>query len=186
MKKFKEIESKMSSKQKIWIFFYNIILFLGLFLIIFEVLIYRKTIISIYIPISIILIVGLLAFYFNKKNYNKIYPSANNFISIIQNIMSWGFITSYLFLAINYYLAEKTITNYKLKIKGKSSMPGSKYHREDREPLVKVDYFTFEKELVFNFEDTDKVNSADSVEVSVRKGRLGFDILDSYDVINNK
>jgi hypothetical protein len=65
-------------------------------------------------------------------------------------------------------------------------MPGSKYHRSERQPLVIFDYFGFEKELVFHFSDTEKVNSADIVKVSIKKGGLGFDILESYDVVINK
>jgi len=57
-------------------------------------------------------------------------------------------------------------------------MSGTKGHRDERQPLVTIDYFSFEKELVFRFVDTDKVNRADSVTVVVRKGGLGFDILD--------
>ena len=63
-------------------------------------------------------------------------------------------------------------------------MSGPKGHREERQPLVTIDYFSFEKELVFRYVDTDKVNRADSVTVVVRKGGLGFDILDNYDVFN--
>ena len=42
-------------------------------------------------------------------------------------------------------------------------MSGSKGHRNERKSLVRIDYFNFEKELVFRFEDTDKVNEAVSV-----------------------
>ena len=63
-------------------------------------------------------------------------------------------------------------------------MSGPKGHSDERQPLVTIDYFSFEKELVFRYVDTDKVNRADSVTVVVRKGGLGFDILDNYDVFN--
>jgi hypothetical protein len=178
----KTIEMETEKKGKLWKVFYTLMFFLGLILIVFEISIYRKTIIDTYIPISIILVVGLFAFYFNKQHYKKTYSLKSNFYPIMQNLISWGFISSYIFLATNYYLAENVITNYKFKIKGKSSMPGSKHHRSEREPLVRFDYFDFEKELVFHFSDTEKVNYADSVKVSVKKGGLAFDILESYDV----
>ena len=87
-------------------------------------------------------------------------------------------------MAVNYYLADKTITEYKFEIKEKSSMPGFKGHRNERKPLVRIDYSNIEKELVFRYVDTEKVNKADRVTVMVRKGGLGFDILDDYDVFN--
>ncbi|SOD14597.1 hypothetical protein SAMN06297358_1654 [Pedobacter xixiisoli] len=62
-------------------------------------------------------------------------------------------------------------------------MPGRKHHRNERQPLVRIDYFSFEKELVFRYADTDKINKADSVRVTVRKGGLDFDVLEDYDVL---
>lgn len=182
MKKTIEIQSKTEKKGKLWKGYYTLMFFLGLVLIIFEISIYRNTIIEVYIPISIILVIGLFAFYFNKQHYKKTYSLKGNFYPIMQNLISWGFISGYIFLATNYYFAENLTTNYKFKIKEKSSMPGSKYHRSESQPLVRFDYFNFEKELVFTFSDTEKVNSADSVKVFVRKGGLGFDILEDYDV----
>lgn len=61
-------------------------------------------------------------------------------------------------------------------------MSGSRHHRDERKPLVTIDYFNFEKELAFRHADTEKVKNADSVIVSIRKGKLGFDILEDYDV----
>lgn len=182
MKKTIEIQPETEKKEKLWKVFYTLMFFLGLILIVFEISIYRKTIIDTYFPISIILVIGLFAFYFNKQHYKKTYSLKGNFYPIMQNFISWGFISCYIFMAINYYLAENVTTNYRFKIKEKSSMPDSKNHRSEREPLVRFDYFNFEKELVFHFSDTEKVNSADSVKVFVRKGGLGFDILESYDI----
>ncbi len=170
--------------ERFWKAFYAVTGFCGLVLMVFEIFIYRKTIIETYIPISIILIVGFSTFYFNKQHYKKTYILTGNFFPIMQNLISWGFVSCYIFMATNYYLADKTTTEYRFLIKEKSSMIGSKHHRDERKPLVTIDYFKFEKELVFRYADTDKVDKADSVMVTVRKGGLGFDILDDYDVFN--
>ena len=170
--------------EKFWKGFYATTGFLGLVVMVFEILIYRQTIIEIYIPISIILFVGFVTFYFNRQLYKKIYLLTGNFYPIIQNLISWGFISCYIFMATNYYLADKTTTEYRFEIKEKSSMPGSNRHRSERKPLVRIDYFNLEKELVFRYTDTDKVNKADSVMVTIRKGGLGFNVLDDYDVFN--
>ena len=182
MKKTIEVQKEIEKKEKKWKVFYTLMFFLGLLLMLFEIFIYRITIIDVYFPISIILVIGFFAFFFNKQHYKKTYSLKGNFYPIMQNLISWGFISCYIFMAINYYLAENVTTNYRFKIKEKSSMPGSKHHRSERSPLVRFDYFGFEKELVFHFSDTEKVNSADSVKVFVRKGGLGFDILESYDI----
>lgn len=170
--------------EMLWKGFYTVTGFLGLVLLVFEICIYRKTIIQNYIPISIILIVGFMAFFFNRQHYKKTYMLTGNFFALLQNLISWGFISCYGFVAVNYYLAEKETAEYRFLIQEKSSMSGSKGHRNERKPLVSIDYFGFEKELVFGYADTDKVNKADSVILSVRKGGFGFDILGYYDVVD--
>ncbi|TDO73649.1 hypothetical protein EV143_105247 [Flavobacterium chryseum] len=183
MRKVKVVKEKTESKEDWkWKSFYFFVLMIGIILTIFEINIFRKTLISKYIPISIILVTGFIGFLFNKKHFKKIYSTSGNFIIIIQNLVSWGFISCYLFMAINYYLARPIIENYKAKIIEKSSMPGQKGSRIERHPLVRFKYFDFEKELVFKFKDTEKVNLADSVKINLKKGRLGFDVLESYDV----
>ncbi|HEY0031550.1 MAG TPA: hypothetical protein VGC65_12370 [Bacteroidia bacterium] len=170
--------------KKFWKIFYALTGFLGSVLMFFGIFIYRQTIIDTYIPISIIIAVCFFTFYFNRKHYKKTYLLTGNFFPIMQNLISWGFISCYIFMATNYYLADKTTTEYRFLIKEKSWMSGSKHHRGERKPLVTIDYFKFEKELVFRYADTDEVNKADSVIVKVRKGGLGFDILDDYNVFN--
>nr|WP_199003483.1 hypothetical protein [Flavobacterium sp. ASV13] len=155
---------------------------IGLILAVFEIEIFRKTLIVVYIPISIIIGTGFIGFYFSNEHYKKIYSTSGNFITLLQNLGSWGFICCYLFMAANYYLANPVVKNYQAKIIAKSSMPGPKGSRSEREPLVRFKYFDFEKELVFKFRDTEKVSSADSVKINIKKGGLGFGVLESYDV----
>ena len=102
----------------------------------------------------------------------------------MQNLASWGFISCYVFMATNYYLGDKPAIEHRFLVKEKYSMLGWRHHRNERIPVVRIDYFKFEKDLVFRYEDTDKINNADSVIVTVRKGGLGFDVLDDYDVLN--
>ncbi|MFZ0597175.1 MAG: hypothetical protein WAM46_09355 [Flavobacterium sp.] len=183
MKNVTGIKGKPASKKEWkWKFFYSSIFMIGIVLLFFEIAIFKKTLINLYIPISILLVTGLIGFLISKKHLKKIYSNSGNFIIIIQNLVSWGFISCYLFMALNYYLASPIIKNCQAKIIEKSSMPGPKGSRSERAPLVKFNYFGFEKELVFKFEDTEQVNSANNVKVRVRSGGLGFDILQSYDV----
>lgn len=183
MKKQKR-QNHIVKNEKLWKIFYNSMFFLGMILMLLEISIYRKTIVNIYTPISIVLTVGLFAFILNKKHYKRVFSLTRNFIPLIQSLGSWGFITCSIFMAANYYLAEKTVTKYEIAIKEKSSMPGSKGRRGERQPLVRIKYFDIEKELVFRYSETEKVNNADSVAVTIKKGLLGFDILQDYKVLN--
>lgn len=170
-------------KHSFWEKLYAVSILLGVLAIGYEIPIFRHTMISVYIPISIILSVGFLAYYFNKQHYKKVCSVDGNFLPFLQNVVSWGFMACYLFMAANFYFADQTITRYKFSIKEKISMRGSRGYYTQRKPLVTIDYFNFEKVLVFQNEDTAKVNSADSVNISVRKGWLGFDVIEAYGVI---
>lgn len=170
----------LRERERSWKIFYGSILFLGLILIICEISIYRKTLIPLYIPLSILLTVGIVTYFLSRKHYKTIYSSPSNFVLIAQNMLSWGCIACYVFMASNYYLAEKQTTKYTFVIQKKSSLPGTKYNREKRQPLATINYFGFEKELVFAYSDTHKFNSSKKIKVVVKKGSLGFDILDNY------
>lgn len=167
-----------------WKIFYFLILIIGVFFAILEILIFRKTLINVFVPVLIVFITGFIAFLFDRRRYKKTYSLKNNFFPIFQSIVSYGFIFCYLFMAVNYYLASPVIEDYKAIIKEKSSMPGSKHHRNESEPLVRFEYFGFKKELIFEFNEIDKVKAADSVRVKIKKGRLGFNIIESYDVFD--
>ena len=62
-------------------------------------------------------------------------------------------------------------------------MPGGKGRRNEREPLVTFDYFEEEKELVFGHSETAQVEQANKVLVSIKKGRFGYDIVSSRQLI---
>lgn len=87
-------------------------------------------------------------------------------------------------MATNYYLADNENRTLKFRIKSKSSMTGPKRRRDERKPLATIDYFGFEKELVFQYRDTEKVKNADEITLTIRKGLLGYDILGHYDTVD--
>ncbi len=170
--------------QNKWKVFYSLTLLIGIFLMVLEIHIYRVTIVRATIPISIILAVGLTTFFLNKDHLKKTGDVEGPFLPLIQSTASWGFMACYLFMATNYYLADDQLKEVRFEIKSKRSMPGPKGRREERKPLVTIDYFGFEKELIFEFSDTERVENADEVTLTVRKGLLGFDIFERYDVVD--
>jgi predicted membrane protein len=173
-----------SSNNKNWKIFYTLTGLVGLILAVFIVQLYRLTLINYIIPLIIVIVVGLVVGFFNRNHYHEIYPNYSSFYSYLQNVFSWGFIVAYAFLAINYYCINSNPIGYKFKIESKDSMPGPKNHRSERQPLVHINYNGFDKELVFEYEQTYKVNKADSVIVYAQKGALGFDILARYDLVD--
>lgn len=176
-------KSKQLSKLNV---FDQLTILTGLVLIGFATGIYRETIIGPTIPIFIILAVGLTTFFLTKSHYNRIHEFQRLIIPLMQCIASWGFIAGYLFMAINYYLADNELKEKQFKIESKSSIPGPRGKSRERRPTVTIDYFGFKKELFFSFRDTERVKNASKVNVTIRKGLLGFDILNHYDVVDSE
>jgi hypothetical protein len=168
-----------------WKGFYMVSILIGLIFTYLAVAIFRNTFIHLGFLLIIILIVGLLAFILNKKHYKKTYNLKSNFFPLIQNFMSWGLISCYLFLATNFYFANKTITDHTFNIISKSSLPAYR-SIETRLPTVRFKYNDYDKELVLYSSDSGIVGKAEKVTVQIRKGALGFDIIDKYLLVSSK
>jgi hypothetical protein len=171
-----QIESK-----DFWKGLYTLTLFLGLILMFLEIFIYRKTFIDLGIIISLILFVGMIVFVFSKQHYKKTYNLKGNFFPLMQSIFSWGFIACYLFLALNFYFADKKIIEWVLPIKSKSSIPGYR-PMSLRQPTIKFNYGKFEKELVFYYSETAVVDTSQKIKLQIRVGAFGYDIIDHYEL----
>lgn len=160
------------------------VFFAGLVLTILEIYLYRVTIISWVIPFMIWLLAGLALLPLIRTRLAQHLKLNSLFYQIIYSLLGVGGITMYLFIAVNYYTASGQVSADTFKIVEKSSMPGTKGSRSERHPLVSIHYFDHEKELVFDFADTERVERADSVKVASKTGGLGFDVLVHIDVID--
>jgi heme/copper-type cytochrome/quinol oxidase subunit 4 len=176
---------RQNEKYAKWKKYYFIGFIAGLILMIFQIFLFRKTIIPIWIPLTIILTIGTVTFIFNRTHFNRTNNSSGWFFSLLQNICSWGFMFCYLFMSMNYYFADAEQLTSRFEIKSKSSMSGARGYRNERKPLVTIDYFGLEKVLVFSYNDTHKIDKATKVSLTVRKGLLGFDILEHYNTVDN-
>src|SRR5690606_2012383 len=133
------------------------------------------------IPLSIVLFIGIISTplalndFQNLFNYNRKFNLY--FWTFIQSTFSWGFIFCSIFMLSNYYLASTDIKTKNYAIADRSSLPGRKYHREERKPTFKIDYNGKEKELVFHPKFYDKMDSYKNIELKVKEGFFGFDIL---------
>ena len=167
-----------------WKGFYTISLFLGAILMYLEIFLYRETFIRIGHILIIVFIVGLITFQLTKNHYRKIYNLKSNFFPLLQSLISWGFISSYLVLATNYYFADKEISEYIIEIKSRSSLSGYKI-TSPRQPTIRFDYNDFEKELVFYSSDSELVDKAKDIRLSIKNGALGIDIIDNFKLLND-
>jgi len=172
---------KLKQKRKYWNFFYSAAFMVGIVLIIFEIFIFRVTIIPYYIPLGLIIVIGFLGYLITSTHLDYVEPGGNIFLKLIYGCCSWGFIACYLFMATNYYLAENESTPLTYPIIEKDSITGSKGSRDKRLPVVRIYYKGSMKELVFTYADTDKISRAKSVYLHLKKGALGFDVISEYD-----
>lgn len=172
----------MKIKKKHRKIIYPFLFFLGLGLMIWQIKIFRNTIIDLFIPLGIILVVGTLAFLFDYKNYKKTYKKKGTggyFYSAIQSLVGFGFIACSIFMLMNYYFAEEKTEHKIFEILERSSLPGSKYNRDKRKPTFTINFEGKEKQLVFTHKYYEKRNLYKSVEMETRKGYFGFDILEN-------
>lgn len=164
--------------------FYATIVFAGMILMTWQVIIYRNTIISLKIPLGITLIIGLITFVIDYKNYVNTYKDKYGEISLIfyafmQSILGFGFIIASIFVLTNYYLADENSIEKEYRIIHRSSLSGSKHHRDERKPTFYINYKGMEKELVFPHEYFQNMNTYKSVVLEINKGYFGFEILKS-------
>lgn len=151
----------------------------GIILIIWEINIYRKTIIPFWIPLIIIILIGTWKTWLNYKKYISIYKKegGNLFFAIIQYTVVWGFSLCSIFMISNYYLAnsKKQIKNF--TIEERSSLPGRKGNRGNRKPTFIINYEGLKKELVFSSSYYSKIDEYTKVTLLTQNGLFGFDII---------
>ena len=161
--------------------FYPVIFFLGLFLMIWGIEIFRITMIDKFILLGIIFLIGIITFFLDYKNYAKTYTkysrSALLIYSMMHCILGYGFIACSIFMFTNYYFADEGFETKSFEIIERSSMAGGKNSRGESQPLMRINYDGKIKELVFKHEYYEKMNFYTEVELKISKGYFGFDLL---------
>jgi hypothetical protein len=159
-----------------------VLFLLGLILLIWEIFIYRKTIIELKIPLLLWLTPGvfLTPLLYKRMNYIDGMKAHWTLHYILHTCMTGAFIL-FAFMASNLYFADNKIENKTFDIIRTGSLPGSKGHRSERKPYVMINYEGMEKQLIFSYPETDKINSAKKVNLTVKRGLWGFDILEKYE-----
>jgi len=156
----------------------SIVLFFGsLFLTYWEIEIFRKTFIPVYIPIFLWIFPGIiitpLLFRFLKEHLkiNSIYQQ------LFYNITIAGGITVYTFMAINYFFAENIVITKNVNIIKTGSLAEGKHGCS--QPYAEIKYKEQIKELIYPC-GTNLENEKE-VELLLKKGKLGFEIVINQD-----
>lgn len=177
------IGERVSNGNKTFDSLVKFLFILGLISFIFEITLYHKTIIPLYVPLIICLTPGIVLTPILYKRMNDIDGlRAHWILHYILHSCITGALILYTFMATNYYFAQDKIITKSYGIIEKGSLPGSKYHRDQRQPYVIINYNGFRKELIFSYPETEKVDSSKTAILHVKHGLWGYDILKDYDV----
>lgn len=158
---------------------YSLLFILGLVLMIWQIDVFRVTIISFWVPLLIIILSSSIAFIIDFKNYQRTFIVSGIYLylySAVFYIVGCGFILCSVFTIANYHLADDYTETKSYLIQEKSSLPGRRRHRDKRQLLVIIDYDNKPKEMVFNHYHYQNRNKYDTVLVDVREGFFGFDV----------
>lgn len=165
--------------------FYQIVFFVGLILIIWEISIFRKTVVPISLLLLVVIGIGSLTTFLDFKNYKGTYDLKGwklYFFAFMQNTLSWGFIACSLLILSNYHFSTDEIIERNYEIVERSSMPGSKGNRSKRKPLVLINYEGEMKEFVFSHRHYKELNDYKYVNISIKKGFVFWDIIISQEL----
>ena len=121
--------------------FLNILFFGGFFLTGFEVYLYRNTIIDWKIPTFIWFFGGLIVTPFFRKVLNKFYNAEILLLQIVYNLVAFGGISVFSFMAINFYSENSNLNEKEFEIIKKKSTR--------RNQIIVINYEQFEKKPIF-------------------------------------
>jgi hypothetical protein len=152
--------------------FYITIAIIGLILLMLQIGIYQKTIISLKIPFALTLVVAVIGFLIIQRDYRRTYQNKNLFFPFAQSFISFGFIACYLFMASNYFFADNSVEIKAFPILTKYTI-GTGSHEQ---PAIEIDYGGTKKQLVFFNWQQKQLDTSHQVLLTVRKGLLGFAI----------
>ena len=157
--------------------FYFITAIVGMVLFVSQIGIYRKTIIPFKIPFTLTFIFAVLTFFIIHKKYRQTYQNKNIFFPFAQSYVSFGFIACYIFIALNFYLADNNFEVKSFPILRKHTI-GAKHPQ----PAIEIDYEGLEKQLVFYTVQQKQVDSSTQISLTVKKGFFGYDIFSNIEL----
>ena len=152
--------------------FLNILFFGGFFLTGFEVYLYRNTIIDWKIPTFIWFFGGLIVTPFFRKVLNKFYNAEILLLQIVYNLVAFGGIFVFSFMAINFYSENSNLNEKEFEIIKKKSTR--------RNQIIIINYDGKEKELYFSKYKKREVKNAKNIILCLKDGRLGYEVIENY------
>ena len=150
----------------------NILFIIGFSLGAFSINLYRSTIIDWKIPTSIWFFSGLIMTPFFRKILAKYYNIKILFLQFIYNLIAFGGIFVFSFMATNFYSKKSNLNEKEYEILKKRSTR--------REQIIVIEYDGKEKEIYFSKYKKREVRNAKNVILQIKDGRLGYEVIETY------
>lgn len=176
----KMIKKKEQSSKKYRLM--GIVTFASIILIIWEMFIFRKTFINIFIPLSLFFIGGPILFFIFRKKIKYYIETENGLLKqVFHGTILFGGTFMFTFMSLNYYLPYGKTKQYDLKVIETGNLTRK---RGCDPPFAIVDYYGFEKKLVFpcNVE----LGNTKRINVKLQKGLFGFMVVNDSKFVNSK
>ena len=161
----------------IWKAIYSVTAFSGLASAIWGHETYLLTFIDPLILIPICLVPTVFLFFIARRHYLTLYSTDNPLFPFLQGLFSAGFITTSLFLFINYYLA-----NPAYEIKTFNTLETGELSGKNRKPYAVIRNGEHTKKLVFKRNPT--ITSDSKIELKISKGYLGFEVIVKQEIVD--
>jgi hypothetical protein len=153
---------------------FNALFFIGALLTVWELEIYENTFIDYRIPTLLWIGPGLCLTPVLRKTLAFHMNTSSLLLQLIYNVVTWGGIIVFTFMATNFYFTEQNTWQHTLKIKSNGSLAGGGGGR-CRIPYVVVDWMGNEKQIEFPCGTA--LAQADSIKVDLKKGLLGYEVI---------
>ena len=180
MKKIPRIAKKKNQKPKSYRLL-SILTFISILLIIWEMALFRKTFIPVFIPIVLFFTSGPILFWLLRKKINYYQETAHGIVAqLLHGTIFFGGPSIFIFMALNFYFPNENPQIFNLKVVEIGSLTN---RRGCDPPYATVDYYGFQKQLIFPCNTN--LSHTSRIEVKLQKGLLGFMILKDWKLINS-
>lgn len=170
-----DFDNPVTAKKKLKLYsVYSFIIFIcGLILTVISIAYYNKTFISFSVIAITFLIVGLATWIIHQiMTKNKIVKKSET----VAIGLGYGFISCFLFLFINLQSSDNNIKHENYEIIDHGTLASGRYSN-CRQPYVRFKRNGEIKQMTFGCDDQDLVENAKLIDLKIKKGLLGFDIV---------
>lgn len=168
---------------KLWSNLYAFIMLIGILSLVAEIYIYRKTFMNLYVLVLLTVLPSVISYWLmlNHGHYRAVQVSQKSYFPLILWVPSVGFITSFLFISTNYYLADEenmVVQEYWIKeqtvTKGRKVVP---------QPIITIEQNGRDRELVFPSDYVKQAAASDRLQLTLKPGFFGYDVIEKQKLI---